>query len=135
MPPEAGERGQKVLPSPPRGGERLGVRGGEQTASRLWAELAVSTLLLSLVVIAYYIFKSDNYGGWTNGPRWLMWLAPLWLLTLLPVIDGLGRRRWGRALCIALLAVSVLSAHYWDWNPWRHPWIYNVMDERGYIPY
>jgi hypothetical protein len=102
---------------------------------RLWAELAVSTLLLSLVVIAYYIFKSDNYGGWTNGPRWLMWLAPLWLLTLLPVVDCLARRRWGRALCIALLVMSVLSAHYWDWNPWRHPWIYNVMDERGYIPY
>ena len=103
--------------------------------SRLWAELAVSTLLLSLVVIAYYIFKSDNYGGWTNGPRWLMWLASLWLLTLLPVVDWLGRRRWGRAVCIALLALSVLSAHYSDWNPWRHPWIYNVMDERGYIPY
>jgi hypothetical protein len=104
-------------------------------STRLWAELAVSTLLLSLVVIAYYIFKSDNYGGWTNGPRWLMWLAPLWLLTLLPVVDWLGRWRWGRNVCIALLVVSVLSAHYWDWNPWRHPWIYNVMDERGYIPY
>jgi hypothetical protein len=103
--------------------------------SRLWAELAVSTLLLSLVVMGYYIFKSDNYGGWTNGPRWLMWLAPLWLLTLLPVVDRLGQRRWGRVVCITLLVLSVLSAHYWDWNPWRQPWIYNVMDERGYIPY
>jgi hypothetical protein len=97
--------------------------------------LAVSTLLLSLVVMGYYIFKSDNYGGWTNGPRWLMWLTPLWLLTLLPIADRLGRWRWGRVLCVVLLMLSVLSAHYWDWNPWRHPWIYNVMDERGYIPY
>ncbi len=106
-----------------------------RSAGRIRAELAVSTLLLSLVVMGYYIFKSDNYGGWTNGPRWLMWLSPLWLLTLLPVVDRLGQRRWGRALCVFLLAVSVLSAHYWDWNPWRHPWIYNFMDARGWIPY
>jgi hypothetical protein len=112
----------------------LALRAGN-ASSRLWAELAVSTLLLSLVVIAYYIFKSNNYGGWSNGPRWLMWLTPLWLLTMLPIADRLGQRRWGRILCLALLACSVLSAHYWDWNPWRHPWIYNWMDARGWIPY
>jgi hypothetical protein len=112
----------------------LALRAGI-ACSRLWAELAAATALLSLVVIGYYIYKSDNYGGWTNGPRWLMWLAPLWLLTLLPVVDRLGQRRGGRIVCLALLYLSVLSAHYWDWNPWRHPWIYNWMDARGWIPY
>lgn len=109
--------------------------GSDRIASRQWAELAVSTALLSLVVIGYYIYKSDNYGGWSNGPRWLMWLSPLWLLTLLPIVERLGQRRAGRILCLVLLALSVLSAHYWDWNAWRHPWIYNWMDERGWIPY
>jgi hypothetical protein len=112
----------------------LALRAGT-SSPRLWTELTVSTLLLSLVVIGYYLFKSDNYGGWTNGPRWLMWLSPLWLLAALPVADRLGRCRWGRTLCIVLLMLSVLSAHYWDWNSWRHPWIYNWMDTRGWIPY
>ncbi|HZV07354.1 MAG TPA: hypothetical protein VE999_19885 [Gemmataceae bacterium] len=111
------------------------VRGSAEMASRQWAELAVSTALVSLVVIGYYIYKSDNYGGWSNGPRWLMWLSPLWLLTLLPFVDRLGQRRWGRVLCLVLLAPSVLSAHYTDWNAWRQPWIYNWMDSRGWIPY
>jgi hypothetical protein len=126
--------GIQESPSPPEGGRGVGVRG-EKTAMRLQSELAVATAVLSLVVIGYYVFKSDNYGGWTNGPRWLMWLSPLWLLTLLPIVDRLGHRRGGRILCLVLLAFSVLSAHYWDWNPWRHPWIYNWMDSRGWIPY
>jgi hypothetical protein len=115
------------------GGMAVGV--GRLRKGCLWSQLAVSTLLLSGVVIGYYIYKSNNYGGWTNGPRWLMWLSPLWFLTMLPIVDRLGEKRWGRALCLALLALSVLSAHYWDWNPWRHPWIYNWMDARGWIPY
>ncbi len=100
-----------------------------------WAEWAIFTALLSLIVMGYYIYKSDNYGGWSNGPRWLMWLAPLWLLTLLPIVDRLGQWRSGRSLCLVLLTLSVLSAHYWSWNPWRHPWIYNWMDSHGWIPY
>ncbi|HEY7330448.1 MAG TPA: hypothetical protein VH592_22600, partial [Gemmataceae bacterium] len=111
------------------------VRGSDDVALRLWAELAVSTALLSLVVIGYYIYKSDNYSGWSNGLRWLLWLSPLWLLTMLPIVDRLGMSRGGRIMCLVLLALSVLSAHYWDWNPWRHPWIYNWMDSRGWIPY
>jgi hypothetical protein len=109
--------------------------GSYRSASRQWAELAVSTALLSLVVIGYYIYKSDNYGGNSNGPRWLMWLSPLWLLAVLPLVDRLGRWRCGRGMCLVLLMLSVLSAHYTDWNPWRQPWIYNWMDSRGWIPY
>jgi hypothetical protein len=102
-----------------------------------WEVTAVSTLATSAVVFAFYAFvvSTANYGGWTNGPRWLLWLTPLWLLCMLPVADWLGTRRWGRALALVLLALSVLSASYQLWNPWRHPWIYNLMDARGWIPY
>jgi hypothetical protein len=101
----------------------------------LWDQLAAFTLLLSLVVIGFYVSKSDHYGGWSNGPRWLMWLTPLWLVTMLPAADRLAARRAGRALALALLAVSVLSMSYQVWNPWRHPWLYTLMEARGLIRY
>src|SRR5262249_35310287 len=99
------------------------------------ALLAGLTLYLTVVVTGFYLFKTSNYGGWSNGPRWLMWLTPFWLLTMLPVVDWLAARRWGRVLALALLAMSVLSASYRDWNPWRHPLIYQVFDALGWIPY
>ena len=112
-----------------------GGKSDESDPPRLWAEMAAASLALSLLVIVFYIFKSDNYGGVSAGPRWLMWLTPLWLLGMLPAVDWLGRRRWGRVLAVVLLFFSVLSASYPSWNPWRHPWIYNWMDAYGRIPY
>ncbi len=99
------------------------------------ALLGLFTLLVSVVVIAFYIVKSDNYGGWSNGPRWLMWLTPLWLVCMVPALDRLHRSRAGRALALLLLALSIASMTYQQWNPWRHPWIYNWMEARGWIPY
>ena len=49
-------------------------------------------LVATIVVLGFYLVTSDNYGGWTAGLRWLMWLTPLWLLTMLPVIEWLGER-------------------------------------------
>jgi hypothetical protein len=105
-------------------------------ASRLWAQTAVANLLLSTVVMVFYIFQeSGNYGGVSAGARWLIWLTPLWLLTMLPAADWLARRAWGRAVAVVLLMASVLSASYPTFNPWRHPWIYNGLDAWGRIPY
>ncbi len=98
--------------------------------------LAALTLFLTLVVIAFYIYRDEqNYGGWTCGPRWLMWLTPFWLLTMLPAADRLNCCRWGRIVAYLLLAVSVASVTYSASNPWRHPWIYNLMDAYGWIKY
>ncbi len=97
------------------------------------------TLVLTVVVLGFYLFvaarMSNNYGGMTCGPRWLMWLTPFWLLTMLPVVDWLAGRRWGRGLAYFLLAVSVLSVSYPVWNPWRHPWMYNFMETMDWIRY
>jgi hypothetical protein len=84
------------------------------------------------VVIGFYLFVLDrwNYGGGTAGPRWLIWLTPLWLLTLLPAADGLARRRWGRGAALTLLAAA-----YPAWTPWRHPWIYTLLEALGWTPY
>ncbi len=98
--------------------------------------VAALGLVLTLTLFAFYLgVSSRNYGGWTSGPRWFFWLTPFWLLAMLPVVDGLASRRWGRGLAYILLAVSALSVSYPAWNPWRHPWIYNYMDWRGWIPY
>jgi hypothetical protein len=115
-------------PSNPEGSE-------EPLPTRLpWLFFPV-VLGLSLVVIAFYLVKSDNYGGVSPGPRWLLWLTPLWLVAMLPVLDLLEPRRWGRALALVFLALSVLSASFPAWNPWRMPWIYRWLDSQGLIPY
>jgi hypothetical protein len=125
------------------GGMLLGVRAlgrrepaaAEAERGDAWTVTAGITLVLTVVVVGFYLVKSDNYGGWTAGLRWLMWLTPLWLLTMLPVVDWLGQRRWGRWLALVLLAWSVFSASYPAWSPWRHPWLYNLMESGGYVAY
>jgi hypothetical protein len=101
--------------------------------------VAVLTLFLTTIVLGFYIVfvdvRTHNYGGWTSGLRWLLWLTPFWLLTMLPVADWLSERRWGRGVAYIFLAISVLSVSYPAWNPWRHPWLYNLLEWLGWIRY
>lgn len=102
-------------------------------------ELAAATLLLSLVCLAFYLFlrplQDRNYGGVTNGLRWMMWFIPLYLVTMLPALERLSQSRWGRALAIACLAVGIFSASYTPMNPWRHPWLFDYWTYLGWIAY
>lgn len=97
------------------------------------------TLGVTAVVLGFYILALDegkrNYGGWTSGPRWVFWMSPLWLVAMLPAADWLGKRRWGRLLALLFLGVSVLSVSYPQYSPWRHPWVYNVLENAGYVKY
>jgi hypothetical protein len=111
------------------------VKEGTPALRPLWRGFALFSLVLTLVVVGFYLLRSNNYGGWTCGPRWLLWLTPLWLGCMVPVLDWLGARRWGRGLALAGLALSILSVAYALRNPWRHPWIFNLMDALGGIPY
>src|SRR5439155_7829 len=69
----------------------------DQPPSSLQA-IVLLTAVLSLIVIGFYIFgvndRNRNYGGWTTGLRWLVWLTPFWLLSMLPSVDWLAQRRW-----------------------------------------
>jgi hypothetical protein len=96
---------------------------------------AAMTLAVSLVVIGFYIYKTNNYGGFTSGPRWLMWLSPLWLLAIPAAADRLAGSRPGRVLAAILLGASVLSAFYPAWNPWRPPWLLQLMEYTGWLRY
>jgi hypothetical protein len=100
--------------------------------------VAIATALVTLVVLAFYLTRPQidrNYGGITCCLRWLLWLTPLWLLTLLPAADWLGTSRSGRGLAIALLIVSIFSAAYGAANPWSHPWIFEYWTSLGWIKY
>jgi hypothetical protein len=109
-------------------------------ASRLSPHLLLSatTLLISAVILTFYLTRPQldrNYGGGTCCLRWLLWLTPLWLLTLLPTADWLSKNRWGRAFAIAALVISVFSAAYAADNPWSHPWIFDYWTSMGWIDY
>jgi hypothetical protein len=99
--------------------------------------LCRGTFFLFLLVFCFYLTKTEsyNYGGWTSGLRWFFWLIPLFLLALLPVLDHLAEKRWGRWLTLLLLAVSVFSVSYPWSNPWRHPWLYMLLEHWGWIKY
>ena len=56
------------------------------------------TPLVLAVVVAFYIWRTNNYGGWSSGPRWLFWLTPLLLFALVPAADRLSGSRLGRGV-------------------------------------
>lgn len=111
-----------------------GSGGGSPFTPRLFA---LMTLSLSLLVFVFYLtrVKSYNYGGFTSGPRWLFWLIPLWLIALPAAGDWLGSSRGGRLLCALLLGFSVLSVFYPAANPWRSPWIQQLLEFKGVLKY
>jgi hypothetical protein len=94
-------------------------------------------LVLTVVVTTFYVMNDDsrNYGGYSNGLRWLMWLTPIWLTCLIPAADWLATRAWGRWLGGIFLLASVFSASYQLWSPWRQPWIFDLMIELGWPGY
>ena len=98
---------------------------------------ALMTLLVSVVVFCFYLTRTQsyNYGGNTSGPRWLFWLIPLWALAVPPAADRLARSGAGRLLCAVLLGASVLSVFYPAWNPWRNPWILQLLEFKGVLRY
>jgi hypothetical protein len=113
----------------------LATRGAEP--DKLWTLPVFGTVVavVSIVVVGFYVWKTNNYGGFTSGPRWLFWLTPLWLLGALPAADRLGARAVGRVLAAVLLGLSVLSVFYPAWNPWRPPWILQLLEANGWIRY
>jgi hypothetical protein len=96
---------------------------------------AIAVALISIVVIAFYIARPElqrNYGGVSCGVRWLMWLAPMWLITMIPAVDWIGGgerdRRLGWLIALALLLLSAMSAAYAGHDPWSHPWLYQYWE-------
>ena len=88
------------------------------------------TLVLTAGLLAFYTWnpKARNYGGSTQGLRWLFWLIPFWLIVLPPGVAGGQQRRWLRGLTLAALFASVMSVGYALRAPWSHPWILDALE-------
>ena len=101
-------------------------------------DLALVIASVSLACMAFYLFPlkdiDRNYGGMTSGFRWTFWMAPLWLIALLPAADSTDRSKWTRGLVLVLLAFSCLSVAY-PWQPWKHPWIADFLIHLGWLKF
>jgi hypothetical protein len=92
--------------------------------------LAWLTLILTAGMLAFYTWnpKARNYGGSTQGLRWLFWLIPFWLLMLPPALESGGRSRFARVVATLALMLSVFSVGYAVRSPWSHPWIQDMLE-------
>ncbi|WZP00607.1 hypothetical protein EP7_002256 [Isosphaeraceae bacterium EP7] len=91
--------------------------------------LAWLTLALTVAMLAFYTWnpKARNYGGSTQGLRWLFWVIPFWLAVLPAGLEAGQRSRFIRGLSLAALCVSALSVGYACRFPWSHPWIVDLL--------
>jgi hypothetical protein len=92
---------------------------------------------LTVIVVGFYLTRTQNYnyGGNTAGLRWIFWLIPLWLVAGIPALDACAGRGLLRIVSVALLAVTTFSSWYPIDNPWQNPWLFRVMERRGWIDY
>ena len=113
----------------------IALLGGVKFAGRYQMRwLGILAVTISLVVVAFYLRRpamDRNYGGVTSALRWLFWLAPIWLVSMLPVVDWLASSKSGKFLCYLLFGLSAVSALYSMNNPWVHPWLYEIWELTG----
>ena len=109
------------------------VRGGEPRLPGLaWPLLFVSA---GVFVFFWLVTDQRNYGGFCHGMRWLMWLAPLWLLPLFTALDRAAEIPWLRGAFWASLAVSVFSMADTLYHPWSRAWLHRILVWVGWIDY
>jgi hypothetical protein len=107
------------------------VRGDRQL--RLLTLVGLAVTLIGQAFYTWWPGVDRNYGGNASAFRWAFWMAPLWLVLMLPAADLMSRRRWSRGLALALLAFSALACHYPTWNPWSPSWIMNFIGYMGWL--
>jgi hypothetical protein len=86
--------------------------------------------LLTVVVLGFYLSRTGNYnyGGNTSTLRWLMWLIPMWIISLIPVLDRFADARTMHIVAGLFLGVGCFSTYWSIGNPWTAPWMYSLLD-------
>lgn len=101
----------------------LGLLGGAvalRTPRERISQISLVALAAFAILTAYYVYKTNNYGGAAYGFRWHLGSAPVLLLMALPFLNRLRRPLWAVPL-LALLLISGYSA----WECYRNPWSKN----------
>jgi hypothetical protein len=103
---------------------------------RYWRE-AIWSGVITVVVLGFYLSRPQNYnyGGNTMSLRWTMWMIPLWLITLAPVLENWVKQDGKRGLLILMMGFSIFAAWFPMLNPWQHPWVFKVMTYYHWIDY
>jgi len=102
-----------------------------------WKWFHLLGLFLTVVTLGFYLTKTANYnyGGVSVALRWMLWLTPFWLLSMVPVVNLLGTWKWFRGISLVLLSVSIFSAWYPATAPWTQNWLFQLMTQAGWIDY
>ena len=95
------------------------------------------TFALTAIVLSFYLTRTENYnyGGVSCALRWLLFLTPMWLVTLVPAVDWGASSRGFRVAALAALALSIYSAWEPAGRPWQQPWLFRWMERAGWIDY
>jgi hypothetical protein len=106
------------------------------TGSRLRPAIVLGGAL-SVAVLCFYLTRTANYnfGGNTFGLRWMIWLTPFWVLAMVPTLERFATRRAGLVISLVLLGVSVYSSASAAKNPWGESWLFQQMEQAGWIDY
>jgi hypothetical protein len=110
----------------------VGVMTGGSEQRRMMGAVLVATVVCAL----FYLARPEidrNYGGVSVCFRWLLWLAPLWLLAIGLVLARFSESAWCRGTVFALLALSVFSMATSLSSPWQSPWLYRFWQFLGWI--
>ncbi len=95
-------------------------------------------LLITVVVVVFYVFKTNNYGGGCQGLRWTFWMIPLWLVALPHGVDVCMRNRAGITLALVLFALSAFTVSHalvGRYGPWGNSWLHWALREWDIISY
>lgn len=98
----------------------LGLLGGAvalRAPRERISQISLVALAAFAILTAYYVFKTNNYGGAAYGFRWHLGSAPVLLLMALPFLNRLRRAVWA----LPLLVLLIISG-YSSWECYQAPW-------------
>lgn len=91
----------------------MAFRSGDSAARGI----AAVGLIASAVLLLYYAWTTNNYGGEAFGFRWSIAIAPVMLILAAPAAARMRAWQWG--IAALLLAASVYSVAECMRNPWQ----------------
>lgn len=97
--------------------------------------IIASGAVMTLVTLGFYLTRTENYnyGGNSVGLRWMLWLFPFWWVAM---VEPLQRAKFKGVVTSLLLLVLSAGTTFWSLQrPWKPSWIYEQMEDAGWIRY